>query len=231
MNCPEGTDRILRGVPLFAGLTDEECSELRRKILFKSIRRNEVILLEEETASFMYIVFSGAVKAVKIGGDGRENILAIHEEGDFFGEMALLDGRTSPATVIALEAAEIGLIAKREFDKYIAEHPAVLRAIIALLCDRLREAWATLQILTSGQAEKRVRVTLGRIANRCGAGGRDGVLVRTRLTHQDIAHCASVSRETVSRLMEKFRRAGEIEIPGRRVILFKPSFFEKMPAL
>jgi len=226
-----GTDLVLRGIPFFAGLKEEESSELRRRILRRSFQRNEVILLEEQTSSYMYVVFSGAVKAVKIGRDGRENILAIHEAGDFFGEMALLDGETSPATVIAMEAAEVGLITKHDFDRYIAEHPAVLRAIVDLLCSRLRQAWATLKILTSGHAEERVRAMLGRIGGQCGVKAPEGVLIRTKLTHQDIAHCASVSRETVSRLMERFRRDGEIAIVGRRAILLKPSFFEKMPGL
>ncbi len=225
------TDAVLRAIPFFSGLSDDECSELRRKILRRSFRRNEVILLEEETSSYMYVVFSGAVKAVKIGRDGRENILAIHEGGDFFGEMALLDGRTSPATVIAMEAAEVGLITKRDFDQYLSEHPAILRAVIGLLCSRLREAWSRLRILTSAPAEERVRAMLGRIAGQCGAKARDGVLVRAKLTHQDIAHYASVSRETVSRLMEMFRRDGEVEILDRRVILLKPPFFDKMSGL
>jgi len=225
------TDLVLRGIPFFAGLKDEESSELRCRILRRGFQRNEVILLEEQTSSYMYIVFSGAVKAVKIGSDGRENILAIHKKGDFFGEMALLDGKTSPATVIAMEAAEIGLITKRDFDQYLAEHPAVLRAIIGLLCSRLREAWSRLRILTSAPAEERVRAMLGQIGRQCGTEAREGVIIRTKLTHQDIAHYASVSRETVSRLMERFRRDGEIEIPGRGAILLKPSFFDKMPGL
>jgi len=179
----------------------------------------------------MYIVYSGKVKAVKIGKDGRENILAIHEEGDFFGEMALLDGKTSPATVIAMEAAEIGLIGKGDFEKFMFEHLAVLKAIIALLCSRLREAWSMLKILTSANAEQRVRAMLGRIGSHYGEEGRKGTLIKMSLTHEDIAHYASVSRETVSRLLVKFRKAGEIEILGRRAILLKPGFFEKIQFL
>jgi len=224
-------DYLLKRIPIFACLTDEECSELRQKIEIRRCDKNEVILLEEQTSNFMYIVYSGKVKAVKIVQDGKENILAIHEKGDFFGEMALLDGKTSPATVIAMEAADIGLIRKSDFEKYIFEHPVVLKAIIALLCSRLRGAWSMLKVFTSADAEQQVRAMLSQIGSHYGEEGREGVLIQTRLTDQDIADYASVSRETVTRLLDKFRKAGEIEILGQEAILLKPGFFEKIQFL
>jgi CRP/FNR family transcriptional regulator, cyclic AMP receptor protein len=222
---------LLRKIPFFACLTDKECSELRQTVEMKRFGKNEVILLEEQTSHYMYLVYSGKVKAVKIGEDGKEHILAIHEKGDFFGEMALLDGKTSPATVIAMEAADIGLMRKGDFEKHVFGHDKVLRAIIALLCSRLREAWSMLRILTSAGAEQRVRAMLGQLGSHYGEDGRDGTLIRTRLTHQDIAHYASVSRETVTRLLDKFTKAGEIEILSQRAILLKPGFFEKNRSL
>jgi CRP/FNR family transcriptional regulator len=217
----------LRSIPFFAGLSNEGIAELERAVQIRRFGKNEVILLEEQTADHMYLVYSGKVKAVKVSEDGRENILAIHEEGDYFGEMALLDGKTSPATVIAMEAAVIGLIRKADFERFMSEHAEVQKAIVALLCSRLREAWSMLKIMTSADAEQRVRATLGRIGVHFGKDGRDGTLIRMRLTHQDIAHYASVSRETVTRLLDKLKRSGEIEIPSRCAILLKPGFFEK----
>ncbi len=201
--------------------------ELRRAVQIRRFGKNEVVLLEEQTAEYMYFVYSGKVKAVKISEDGRENILAIHDEGDYFGEMALLDGKTSPATVIAMEAAMIGLMRKADFERYMSEHGEVQKAIIALLCSRLREAWSMLRIMSSADAEQRVRAALGQIGAHFGEVGRKGTLIRTRLTHQDIAQYASVSRETVTRLLDKLKKSGEIEIPGRWSILLKPGFCEK----
>jgi CRP/FNR family transcriptional regulator len=83
----------LRGIPFFAGLSDEGIAALERAVQIRRFGKNEVILLEEQTADHMYLVYSGKVKAVKVSEDGRENILAIHEEGDYFGEMALQTGR------------------------------------------------------------------------------------------------------------------------------------------
>ena len=84
-----------------------------------------------------------------------------------------------------------------------------------------------LKIMTSADAEQRIRATLGQIGVHFGKDGREGTLIRMRLTHQDIAHYASVSRETVTRLLDKLKKSGEIDIPGRWSILLKPGFFEK----
>jgi len=224
-------DSVLKIIPFFACLSDKEFKELRHKIKIERFNKNGVILLEEQTPEFMYIVLSGKVKAVKINKDGRESILAIHERGDFFGEMALLDGKTSPATVIAMEASDIGFLAKADFNNYLFEKSVVLKAIIAMLCSRLRETWSTLKILKSADAEHRVRAMLGQISSHYGKESREGTLIQTRLTHEDIAHYASVSRETVTRLLDKFRKAGEMEILDHRAILLKPGFFEKIRSL
>lgn len=225
------TDYLLKKIPFFACLSDKEYLELRRIIKIRDFKKNEVILLEEQTSDYMYVVYSGKVKAVKISRDGREKILAIHQKGDFFGEMALLDGKSSPATVIAMEAAVVGLIRKNDFEKYLFEHDKSLKAILTLLCSRLREAWSMLKILSFADAEHRVRAMLYQIGAHCGKEDQKGTIIRMRLTHQDIAHYASVSRETVTRLLDKFSKAGEIEILEGRAILLKPKFFEKIQFL
>jgi CRP/FNR family transcriptional regulator len=109
----------------------------------------------------------------------------------------------------------------------VSEHQEIQKSIIVLLCSRLREAWSMLQVLTSACAEQRVRAMLGQIGAHFGQAGPAGTLIRMRLTHQDIAQYASVSRETVTRLMDKFKRSGEIELPGRWSILLKPGFYER----
>lgn len=224
-------DHILKSIPFFASLSKEEILDLKQVIRTKDFSKNEIILLEDQTSDYMYIVYLGKVKAVKISKDGREKILAIHEEGDFFGEMALLDGKTAPATVIAMEDTVVGLIRKEDFERSIFKNDKVQKEIISLLCSRLREAWLMLKVLSFADAEHRVRIVLDHFSSHHGMKDQKGIIIRMKLTHQDIADCASVSRETVTRLLCKFLEAGEIEILGKKTILFKPSFFKKIQFL
>lgn len=84
---------LIRAVPLFSTLTDDEFNRLAHIFAVRAYSKNQIIFLEEETGSYMYLVLSGKVKVAKAGTGGKETILAIHRAGDFFGEMSLLDGK------------------------------------------------------------------------------------------------------------------------------------------
>ena len=218
--------KIIRSIPFLACLADEESNELEKIIIEKHFRKNEVILLEEDTPNFMYIVFSGKVKVVKISVDGKEQIVAMHKKGDFFGEMSILDGKTRSATVIAMEEMDVGLIHRNDFQRLLGNNK-VVREIVAILCSRLRDALLMLKVLSFADAEQRVRAILTHLSEQYGVREQRGTLINVTLTHKDIAGYASVSRETVTRLIGRFQEAGEIELLGHKCILLKPSFGEK----
>jgi len=218
----------LKSFPFFERLSERELSNLGKILIEKHFSKNKVILLEEDTPNYMYFIYSGRVKAVQISEDGKEQILAIHKKGDFFGEMALLDMKTSPATVIAMEDSDIWLITRKDFEKYLLSNEKVLRHIISMLCSRLREAWMRLRVLSFADAEHRVRAVLNLLGEQNGIKDRRGTIITLKLTHKDIAGYASVSRETVTRFLDSFLKKGEIEILDKKVILLKPSFTEQI---
>ena len=222
---------FIKSISLFACLSDEELSELERIIIKKRFSKNEMILLEEDTSNYMYFIYSGKVKAVQISEDGREQILAIHKKGESFGEMSLLDGKTSPATVIAMEDADVGLISKNDFERHLLGNIKALKQIISLLSSRLREAWMRLKILSFADSEHRVRAVLKLLSEQNGIKDLKGTIIALKLTHKDIAAYASVSRETVTRIVDRFLKDGEIEILDNKNILLKPSFTEKISVM
>jgi CRP/FNR family cyclic AMP-dependent transcriptional regulator len=219
---------ILRGIPFFACLSEEEMMNLGTIIIEKHFVKNEVILLEENTQSYMYIVFSGRVKVVQVSYEGKEQILVIHKKGDFFGEMAMLDGKTAPATVIAMEETTIGLITRDDFERYFLRNEKILREMMYMLTSRLREAWMRLKVLSFADAEHRVRAVFNLLSIQYGVKDQRGTIISVRLTHKDIAAYASVSRETVTRLIDRFSHEQDIEFLDKKHILLRPSFFDKI---
>ena len=217
----------IKNTLLFAEFSDEELIGLERVIIEKRFSKNEVVLLEEDSSNYMYVVYSGKVKAVQTSVDGKEHILAVRGKGDFFGEMGILDGKTSPATVIAMEDAEIGLIAKDDFERYLLTDQRFLRQIILLLCSRLRESWLKLKVLSLSEAESRVRAMLKLLSDQYGIKDQRGILISLKLTHKDISRYVSLTRETVTRQLDRLLKADEIEILDNKHILLKPAFFEK----
>jgi CRP/FNR family transcriptional regulator, cyclic AMP receptor protein len=223
----EKTDLTLKNIPFFQGLSEREFSELSHIFIEKHFSKNKIILLEEDTMNYMYIILSGKVKVVHSGLDGKEHIVAMHKKGDFFGEMAMLDGKTSPASVIAIEETHLVIISKKDFEDYLLKNDKVARQVIQVLCVRLREAWMMIKVLNLPNAESRVRAVLKIISSYYGFRDATGTIISSKFTHQNIADYSHLARETVTRLMNRFIQDGEIEINDNRDIVLKPIFVEK----
>ena len=166
----------------------------------------------------MYLVLSGKVKVAKAGAGGKETILAIHRAGDFFGEMSLLDGKTAPATVSAMEDSKIISLSGTDFHKYLLHNEKVMLQIIQVLCARLRQVWQT-QSLSSSTAEARIRMGIHQLAKRHGIRDAHGTIIDLKITHQELAEMVGTSRETVTRVLTRLREQRIIEIDQRRITL------------
>jgi len=218
---------LIKNIPFFAALSQEEIEHVDRLITRKRFSKDQIVLFEEDTANYMYLVYSGKVRVVKLNDEGREQIITIHKKNDFFGEMALLDGKTSPATVIAHEDAVIGLLSKSDFEIYLLSHETIRRKIIDLLCSRLRDSWAMIKILSFDNAEHRVMAVLDRLQELYGVFDDRGVIINVKLTHQQIASYASVARETVTRVLNRLEKEEVIQIMESKSILLTKTFYEK----
>jgi len=226
----KGTDshnhlKALDNIPIFSCLLPDERARLSQIITEKHFKRNSTILMEDDSKNFMYIIFSGKIKVVRVNSDGKEQILVIRKRGDFFGEMTLLDGKSQPASVVAMDDTAVGLISKNDFEEYFMKDTNVLKEIISMLCGRLRESWVMLRLLGLPDAETRVRAILAHVGSIYGIKDVRGILIPFKLTHQEIADFASLTRETVSRLLARLSKSGEIEINGTRTLILKHSFF------
>lgn len=221
----------IKSIPFFSGLSNDDAETIERLVIKKHFSKGQVVLFEEDTSNYMYIIISGKVRVVQHSSDGKERILAMHKRGDYFGELSLFDGKTAPATVIAIEESEISLLSKSDFDRFVLSNDKVLFQLLSTLCMRLRESWLMLKIMSFADAEQRVRAVLKNMSKLYGVKDQRGVLVALKLTHKDIASYASVSRETVSRLISRLTKNGEIEILDNKYILIKSAFLKKYHSL
>jgi CRP/FNR family cyclic AMP-dependent transcriptional regulator len=224
-------DHFIRFIPFLACLSDCEINEIKKNIIEKRFLKNQTILQEEDTPNYLYFIYSGKVKVVQLSADGKERMIAIHRRGDFFGEMAVLDGMTAPATVIAIEDTKVGFISREDFEKYLLKNTKVMMEIIAMLCARLRQAWLMLKVMSFADAEERVRNILKIMGDQFGIRDQRGTIINLRLTHKDIAEFASISRETVTRIIKKLVDSGEIAVLDNKHFLLKPAFLKNIDSL
>ncbi len=224
--CGRSAGDMAGKIPFLSCLNEEEIVILRHLIVERQFARDQVILREEDTPHYLYFIYAGKVKVVQSNTDGKEKVIAVHQRGDFFGEMAVLDGRTEPATVVAVEYTRIGLLSREVFHKHFMCNNKILREIILLLCARLREAWSMARVMSFADAEHRVRAVLKYMGERFGVPDPQGTVIRFRLTHGAIAAFASLSRETVTRILKRLEKEGDLEARPHRNIILKPAFYD-----
>ena len=216
--------KFLEKIELLESLAEEELLLISAKFIIKQIKKNETILHEEDTNNFMYMIFSGKVKVVQTTSDGKEIILAIHQSGQTFGEISLIDGKTSPATVMAEEDSIIVLVPKKDFHEILANHSKVLHNLLNILCARLRDAWDKSRILTCKAPDDRIRCLFLMLSLQSGEKRSDGTLLNITLTHQDIADMTGLTRETVTRILSKWQNAGKITTMKNKFIRLNSNF-------
>lgn len=219
--------RTLQHIPLFSCLQAAEQYQLAGLIIEKRYKKGSVILVEDDSRNYMYVIFSGKIKVVRTSESGKEQILVIRKRGDFFGEITLLDGKSQPATIIAMEDATVGMISKKDFERYFMANEQVLKEIIVMLCARLRESWMMLRVLGLHDAEERLRAVLDFIGSLYGVKDQRGLIIPFKMTHREIADYAALTRETVSRLLSRLNQTGELELLENKRLLLKPALFER----
>jgi len=222
-------NHIISSIPFFSSLSAEEVEQVEKLFCKRHYAKEQIVLYEEDTSNFMYLIYSGKVRVVKLNDEGKEQIITIHKRKDFFGEMSLLDGRTAPATIIAHEDAVIGLLAKSDFEQHLMTKEPIRQKIIGLLCGRLRESWEMIRILSfnAENAQDRVVSLLERLGELYGIRDDRGQIIDVKLTHQQMASYASVTRETMSRVLRSLEKTGLIAVREDKAILLTRLFFEE----
>ena len=174
---------FLKKIHLFSSLSDKEIEHLITKLIIKKFKKSETILYEEDTSEFMYIILLGKVKAVRMTEDGKEIILAVHQAGEFFGEMSLIDGKTTPASVVATEDSLIAIIAKNDFYSILSAHNKVMISLLKIFCTRLRKCWDTIQLLNFNNASQRTKMLFLMLSDEYGEKSSEGITLNIKLTH------------------------------------------------
>lgn len=216
---------VIGNIPFFSSLDPKEMEQVEKLFRKKTFEKEQIVLYEEDTSNYMYLIYSGKVRVVKLNDDGKEQIITIHKKNDFFGEMSLLDGKTSPATIIAHEESVIGILNKTDFQAHLMSNEGIRRKIIELLCSRLRESWEMIKILSfnAENAQDRVISLLDRLGELYGVRDDRGVIIDVKMTHQQMASYASVTRETMSRVLRSLEKSGTISIlENKAILLNKP---------
>ncbi|HJZ88287.1 MAG TPA: Crp/Fnr family transcriptional regulator [Polyangia bacterium] len=210
---------LLARVSIFQGLTPDAIDDLCGRLQVRARPAGAILVAEDEAGDAMYVIAEGQAKVALFGENGREITLSVLRPGDFFGEMALFDGRPRSANVVAMSATTLLCLPREAFLAHIKARPQTALRLLAEMSGRLRKADDIIANLALHDVEARLVRTLIRLAHEDGEQREEGLLLRRRPTQQDLANMVGSCRETVSRTFAMLVRRGVMEPRGRGLLL------------
>lgn len=218
---------LLETVPIFDDLDDDALGRIGEIMQKRHYPKNKMVLMEEDEGDTLFIIDSGSVKITRISEDGREVILSILGEGEFFGEMAIFDGESRSANVVTLEDSAVFILKRADFLDLLEHYPKISICLLQELAGRLRKSDQLIESLSLGDAENRIALMLLRLAEERGMHKQGAVLIDNLPYQQDIANMAGTSRETVSRTLKLLEDKGHITKEGHRLTIVDYEDFKK----
>src|SRR5262245_40482811 len=215
------TARLLQRVPLFEQLSTERLAPVASVAIPRSYPKGVRVFHEGDSSDACYIVRSGDLRVTREHSDGRAIALATLGPGDFFGELAMLDGGTRSASVETLTDAELLGLPAPDIRRVRAEHGDIAAKRIIAITRRLRETNERVSRQSFQTVPSRVAGVLSQlIAEEAIPEERAGITVR--MTQADLAQLAGTSRESVSRFLATLERAGVVSVGRGRVTVLEP---------
>jgi CRP/FNR family cyclic AMP-dependent transcriptional regulator len=217
---------IMRNVPLFAGLSEQELHHLARSLGRRTFAKGAIIFHKASSGQTMYIIESGKVRIFTLSESGQEVTLNIYGPGDVFGEFSLLDGLPRSAGVVAMEKTVTLTLHRDHFLQHLEASPSMARSIIEVLTARLRFTTGHAESLAFLDVSGRVAMRLLDLAGRYGTE-KASIELDLRLTQGELATWVAATRESVNKALGTFRDQGLIAVEGQRITILDVEGLER----
>jgi len=204
-------ESILANVSLFGGLSEDERTALLGRLRRRRYRKGVTVFLDGDPGRDLYVIETGSVKICMTTSDGKEMTLAILAAGEFFGELALLDGQPRSSDAVTMEDCQFLLLERGEFMHFIDEHPSVAHRVMQVLSRRLRDNNQLVQDAAFFDVAARLARVILRLAESVGQSDGGATTISRRLTQNDLAGMIGTTRESVNKWLAFYERQGLVE--------------------
>ncbi len=206
-------------VTIFSNLSHQNLIEIISMTGHESYKKGETIFFEGKEANTLYLINKGKIKLFKYTKDGKEQILDILSEGDFFGELNLFKEGQYSFNSNAITATQLCTLTKEKMREIILKRPEIAIKILEVVGERLSKLETLAQNLATNDVEVRIANLILNLKERYGRNAPDGIEIKLPITREDMSHYAGVARETISRKLKKFEEEGIIKLIGNKKII------------
>lgn len=211
----------IKNIPLLSNLNDDEIEKISEGVVVKPYKKGEIIFRTGDKADKLYIICSGKMKIYKDLTDGREQILYIYSAGDFIGGFNLLKKDEYKFNGVALEDTIVSTLSKAQFDEIVLKNPTIPLKILEKAYDRIIWAEDLVERLSSNNIDSRVASLLLKLIQDFGSDTKEGMMLNLSINREEMGSFAGVSRETMTRKLNRFKEMGYIDFIGNKKILIK----------
>jgi CRP/FNR family transcriptional regulator, cyclic AMP receptor protein len=215
---------IVRRCPLLEGVSAESIARFFSRAYWRNYTAGQVVVDLSDETNEVFFVSEGALRVVIRTSFGYEAILNDLSIGDFFGELAAIDGLPRSASVSALRRSRLCVVPASSFMDLIISSPHMVRRLLRLLSTRLRVKDERLIEFGALTVRQRLIAQLLRLSRERGNGER---VLSPPPARQVLAAYIGARRETVSRELGDLSRAGLLTISSRSIVVHSP---ERMKA-
>jgi len=182
----------------------------------KQMQPGEVLFNEGDRGEIMYLIREGKIKITKGKGD-EEKTLAVLKEGDFFGEMAIIDGSPRSAGAVAVTPVSLLVIDKESFKEKLRENP-LIEYMLETLTRRLRVADEQIRLLTIKSEERRVLAHIITKAKETGRETEGGTEV-SPFSFESLANITGISETKVKDYVNKLVQVNLVTLRENTLII------------
>lgn len=210
-----------------ATLPSETSAVLNSAIQRESFAPGDVICRKGDPGDALYVILTGQVKIVLPSDDGNEALIATMDDGDFFGELSLIDGRPRSATIIATQPTDTVILRREGFYDFLKAHPEAAIDMLQALSARIRQSDEFIADAAFLDVPGRLAKKILELAEKYGQPDPLGISIGLRVTQRDLAAMIGATRESVNKHLQAFRSQGMIALEGRRLIIRDRDRLEK----
>jgi CRP/FNR family cyclic AMP-dependent transcriptional regulator len=215
----DSASQALQSVPFFNNLSPEEANRLARRLIIRRFSSDQIIFHHGDPGGLLYIITLGKVKITYSTPEGHEALLAILGQGDFFGELALLDDSPRSATAEAIGKTETLTLHREEFMQFIRQNPDFSLHVLKTLAQHIRRLNSQLADVFFLDLPARLARTLLILADQHGRESEAGILIDLALTQTDLAEMTGATRVSINKSLGRFRREKWVQTKGRRFVI------------
>lgn len=217
----------LSGCKLFAAVPRERLRALERRCRFRRVPRNGRVVDYGDVGTDVFFVLHGRLRVTIYSSTGREVIFRDFETGEYFGELAAIDGRGRSASVVAVAESVLATMPAAAFWDAIREHSQVAEAVLKRLAGGVRNLTERVLEFSTLAVRNRIHAELLRLARDSGGGGWEATLIPAP-THGEIASRISTHREAVTRELSELTRMGILERSADALVIRNLAELERL---